>query len=249
MKISSKGNKILIFSDVHQDIEKVNKIIAHEKADINVCLGDWFDSRFFDSDTDYKSTAIELREDFLARPNNVTLFGNHDLHYLFDNKYTICSGYSCKNHKLINEALGNYKSKVVNKFNWFVFIDDYLCTHAGLSNYFLPPMIKDNEDIYEYLVNQSNDANIKIRTNQPHWFYMAGLARGGPEKKGGIVWLDFDREFAPIDGLKQMLGHTYRKHGKVAEWRNTRNYCVDTNLAEWVTITNGKMEIKNNKNL
>ena len=52
MKISSKGNKILIFSDVHQSIEALIKIISHEKADINICLGDWFDSRFFDSDTD-----------------------------------------------------------------------------------------------------------------------------------------------------------------------------------------------------
>ena len=61
MKISSKGNKILIFSDVHQSIEAFTKIIAREKADINICLGDWFDSRFFDSDTDYKSTAIKLK--------------------------------------------------------------------------------------------------------------------------------------------------------------------------------------------
>ena len=80
MKINSKGNKILIFSDVHQSIETLNKIIAHEKADINVCLGDWFDSFFFDSDTDYKSTAIELRETFLTKSSNITLFGNHDLH-------------------------------------------------------------------------------------------------------------------------------------------------------------------------
>ena len=249
MKINSKGNKILIFSDVHQSIETLNKIIAHEKADINICLGDWFDSFFFDSDTDYKSTAIELREEFLTKPNNVTLFGNHDLHYLFDNTHTICSGYKPDNHRLINEALGKSKSDVIDKFHWFLFVDEYLCTHAGLSGSLLSPIIKNNEDIYEYLTNQANEANIKIRTNQAHWFYMAGRARGGPEKKGGLVWLDFDKEFAPIEGLKQIVGHTYRKNGRVTEWRNTKNYCIDTNLTEWVTITNGKLEIKNYKDL
>ena len=249
MKVFSENKKILIFSDVHQDINKLSEIISHESADINVCLGDWFDSFFFDSDTDYKSTAIELREDFLTKPNNITLFGNHDLHYFFDNKYTYCSGYENNKRDIIKEALNKDINKVVDSFKWCVFIDEYLCTHAGLNNHFLPPTIENNEDVYEYLANQANDANIKIRTDQLHWFYGAGKARGGTEKKGGLVWLDFDREFAPIEGLKQILGHTYRKSGRVTEWRNTGNYCIDTNLTEWVTITNGKFEIKNYKDI
>ena len=249
MKVFSENKKILIFSDVHQDINKLSEIISHESADINVCLGDWFDSFFFDSDTDYKSTAIELREDFLTKPNNITLFGNHDLHYFFDNKYTYCSGYENNKRDIIKEALNKDINKVVDSFKWFVFIDEYLCTHAGLNNHFLPPTIENNEDVYEYLANQANDANIKIRTDQFHWFYGAGKARGGTEKKGGLVWLDFDREFAPIEGLKQIVGHTYRKNGKVTKWRNTKNYCIDTNLSEWVTITNGKFEIKSYKDL
>ena len=249
MKISSQGSKILIFSDVHQNTKKLAKIIAHEKADINICLGDWFDSYFFDSDADYKSTAVQLKEGFLAKSNNITLFGNHDLHYFFDTKHTICSGYSLNNHSLINQALGKAKSDVADKFHWFLFVDEYLCSHAGLGKCFLPPMVKDNEDVYEYLTNQSNDCNIKIRSSQPHWFYGAGRARGGPQNKGGLVWLDFDKEFAPIKGVKQIVGHTHRKNGRVTEWQNTSNYCIDTDLNECVTITNGKFEIKNYKNL
>lgn len=249
MKISSDNKKILIFSDPHQDTEKLTKIIRHEAADINICLGDWFDSRFHDLETDYKNTAVELKENFLANPNNITLFGNHDLHYFFDNRYTICSGYSRNNHALINEALGSEKTNVINKFNWFLFVDDYLCSHAGLSNIFLPPTASNNEDIYKYLTNQAIQANINIRTSQPHWFYGAGRARGGPEKKGGLVWLDFDMEFAPIKGLSQIVGHTYRKNAQITEWRNTNNYCIDTNLSQWLTITNGKFEIKTYKDL
>jgi len=245
VRISSENKKIVIFSDVHQNIDKFTEIIAHEKADINICLGDWFDSHFFDSDVDCKSTAVTLKEDFLSKDNNITLFGNHDLHYLFDNKHAQCSGYGSNKHFLINEALGEEKADIVNKFHWFLFVDEYLCTHAGLNSRFLSPIIKNNEEIHQYLTNQSNEANVKIRTNQPHWFYGAGYARGGSQEKGGIVWLDFDREFAPIEGLNQIVGHTYRKNNKITEWRNTNNYCIDTDLSEWVTITNGKFEIKN----
>jgi hypothetical protein len=245
MKISSQGSKILIFSDVHQNIKKLAKIIAHEKADVNICLGDWFDSFSFDSDADYKSTAVQLKEGFLTKPNNITLFGNHDLHYFFDNIHTECSGYMRRNHDIINEALGSEKTDVINKFHWFLFVDEYLCSHAGLGNCFLPPTAKDNEDVYEYLTSQSNDSNIKIRSRQRHWFYGAGRARGGSQDKGGLVWLDFNHEFVPIKRVKQIFGHTNRKNGRVAERQNSGNYCIDTGLNECVTITNGKFEIKN----
>lgn len=243
MKISSQGKKILIFSDVHQDIDKLTKIIYHEAADINICLGDWFDSFYFDLDINYVSTAVELKETFLSKPNNITLFGNHDLHYLFDNKYTLCSGYSPDNHRLINEALGKAKTDVVNKFNWFLFVDDYLCTHAGLHKSFIPSVL-GNEGIYDYLTIQSNDADIKIRTNQPHWFYQAGYVRGGSQKKGGIVWLDFDQEFFPIENVSQIVGHTFRKKAKIQAYGKTDNYCIDTNLNEYLIIQNGKFEVK-----
>ena len=52
MKISSKKQKILILSDVHQDINRLDKIIKTENADINVCLGDWFDSFIYDESSD-----------------------------------------------------------------------------------------------------------------------------------------------------------------------------------------------------
>ena len=60
---------------------------------------------------------------------------------------------------------------------------------------------------------------------------------------------DIDREFAPLKIMPQIFGHTYRRKGKIQTHCKTENYCVDTNLAEWMTITNGKMEIKNYKDL
>lgn len=247
MKISSKNQKILIFSDAHQEVDKLEKIIKHEAADTILCLGDWFDSHFADKDEDVEKTAFFVK-DYLVR-GGVTLFGNHDLHYFFANKYTTCSGYEYRKVQVIDKIFGEDKTNIVEKFNWFVFIDEFLCTHAGLHYNFLPSTISNSEDLYGYLTIQGNDANIKIRTKQFHWFYGAGYSRGGNQPKGGIVWLDFDREFAPLKIMPQIFGHTYRRKGEIQTHCKTNNYCIDTNLAEWITITNGKMEIKNYKNL
>ncbi|MFY7814340.1 MAG: metallophosphoesterase [Chryseobacterium taeanense] len=247
MKINSKGNKILIFSDVHQEVDKLAKIIKHEAADINICLGDWFDSHFIDKDEDVQKTAFFLK-DYLAG-GNVTLFGNHDLHYFFANKYTTCSGYEHRKSQVIDKTFGEDKLAIIDKFSWFLFLDEFLCTHAGLHYDFLSPIVLNSEDLYEYLTIQGNDANIKIRTKQFHWFYGAGYSRCGDQPKGGIVWLDFDREFAPLKIMPQIFGHTYRRKGKIQTHCKTENYCIDTNLNEWMTITNGKLEIKNYKNL
>jgi len=247
MKISSQGKKILVFSDVHQDIKTVKEIIKKENADVNICLGDWYDSFHEDLDKDVEGVTEYLNEKFFKKEKNISLFGNHDVHYVFDNEYTICSGYTVKKAEAIDYFLGSSKKEFSEKFLWFIFVDDYLCTHAGLHKSFIPPMTASNDDLYDYLNIQSNDANIKIRTNQPHWFYRAGMARGGSQSKGGITWLDFDLEFSPVPSLSQIVGHTYRKRNKVQSYAKTDNYCIDTNLNEYFIITNGKLEVKSSK--
>jgi hypothetical protein len=249
MKISSNNKKILIFSDPHQELDKVKKIIQAEKADINVCLGDWFDSHFRDDDKDCQNAAAYLKEEFLPSNNNITLFGNHDIHYLFNNRYTICSGYEDRKANIIDKTIGKNKEEFVRKFSWFFYIDEFLCTHAGLHKMFIKPFVYSQEDLYDYLTIQTNEANINIRTNQNHWIYAAGRARGGSQTKGGLVWLDFDSEFSPIEDINQIVGHTHRKQGRIKSYAGTENYCIDTNLNQWITISNGKMETKNYSDL
>ena len=106
MTFDSHKKKILLLSDLHNNIEKFNKIIQYESADINICLGDWFDSFNLDDSNDYKKTADYLMR-YLSAPNNHTLFGNHDLHYLFNNHYTMCSGYEDRKFFAIDEILSN----------------------------------------------------------------------------------------------------------------------------------------------
>jgi len=248
MTLDSHNKKILIISDIHNQVEKLNKIIRHEAADINIVLGDWFDSFFYDQTEDYKRSADYLMR-YISAPNNYTLWGNHDTHYLVYNTYTICSGYEERKWDAINDIIRADKNYAINKFDWFTWVDGYLCTHAGLHSSFIDPTAKDNADINLFLIKEREHANIKLITGTDHWFYMAGKARGGYYSKGGLVWLDFDREFAPIEGLNQIVGHTPRKDNKITKYAKTENYCIDTSLSQWLTITNRKIEIKDYKDL
>ena len=44
LKISSNKQKIVIIADPHNNHTKLDTIITKEDGDINICLGDWFDS-------------------------------------------------------------------------------------------------------------------------------------------------------------------------------------------------------------
>ena len=251
MTFDSHKKKIVILSDLHNNIEKFNKIIQHESADINLCLGDWFDSFILDENDDYKKTTDYLMR-YLSAPNNYTLFGNHDLHYLFNNHYTMCSGYEDRKYFAIDEILGSERQNITNKFKWRFWVDDYLCTHAGLFSDYIDPSVKNNYDLNLFFIKEIERANIALVTDQNHWFYFAGRSRGGPKKAGGIVWLDFKQEFQPIEGLKQIVGHTYHKNGKVNPHHldgnvnpaDCDNLCIDNGLNEYIVISNGKLEIK-----
>lgn len=270
MNISSKNKKIVVFSDWHQESDKLRKILkAESDADAFLDLGDEFDSFDYDSDYDVQKAA-ELRQEMLWNDKFTVLWGNHTVSYAFeDNKYTKCSGYQPRKQRVINKVLG---AEDYTKFKWFCWVDSYLCSHAGINTYFLPPNIKiTKKGITDWLTKQSNDANIKISTGQSHWFYRAGYSRGGDQKVGGLVWQDFDTEFEPIEGIKQLLGHschTYmtckgrllvRQDGTTvyssdillpnspkSSWGNIG---VDCNLNQWLVIENGEMVIRDYKNL
>lgn len=252
-KLSSNHQKIVIAADPHNHYSKIDTIFKKEGGDVNICLGDWFDSFNLDDPSDYTATAKYLKDEFLPNPKNYTLFGNHDIHYLFDADVTWCSGYEQWKYKAIDKVLGGDRGSIQEKFNWFIVVDDILLTHAGLDQRLLPPVCVTNERVFKYLEEACTDANIKIRSNQRHWFYEAGRSRGGRARVGGIVWCDFNEEFEPISDLRQIVGHTNQyRTGKAAQYHRegftnvieANNICIDCNLSEYITITNGKIELK-----
>lgn len=249
MNLSSANKRILILADPHQDAEKMERIIKAEAADEVVCLGDWFDSLFCNSRSHIEQTCNLLAR-FVCAPNRHTLWGNHDLHYFYPSGHSICSGYNKKNEAQINSCLGASKNVIADKFKWYIKIDDFLCTHAGLSPHHISPLL-DVKDVDSFLNREGEMASVKLKTGQYHWFYAAGQARNGRLKKGGIVWLDFDDEFEAVDGLKQIVGHTYSKaihppdEDRGLNPNDWNDICIDCNLNQYLIIHNKKIEVKN----
>lgn len=240
MKITSKNKKIVLVSDIHHEYKMFKKIWRHESPDYMVCLGDWFDSKVRFDDEHVVKTAEKLKMFMAESKNNISLFGNHDLHYFSDNLSTYCSGYSPHRKKIIREILGNDFENIKNRFQWHIFVDDYLCTHAGLHPAFVPDETKTHEQMDDWLKKEGADATKALFKNKDHWFYRAGYARGGEMPFGGVVWLDYDDEFQPIEGINQIFGHTHRRTKQIGI--NRSNYCIDTGLHQYIVICDGKLK-------
>jgi len=251
MKLSSDNKRILVCGDVHHQTYKLHSIIKQESPDFIVVLGDWFDSHIYDTLYDCEKTAKYLKK-FIFQDNTVTLWGNHDLHYFFTNKNLQCSGYTMNKDLCITDALDPVFNHVKERFQWYIWVDDYLCTHAGLHPRFIPPHVKTNDDIDNFLNSELEKIHTNIISSKNYWAYGAGRARYGSQSVGGITWLDFVDEFEPIDGLKQIVGHTFSRNNKIYCYNREKyqdptqddNICVDANLDEYLVIHNGKLTIK-----
>jgi predicted phosphodiesterase len=249
MQLNSQNKKILVFSDPHQDHVKLNNILTKENYDVAVCLGDWFDSYFYNTGSDVEKTCQILKK-YIFNDNFYTIGGNHDWQYLYNNKPAICSGYTNWKDKLITFHLEKKLPLIRDKFLHYVLIDDnILLTHAGIHpNHILPKTdITNKKYLINYLEREIFLTKLSLESGGSYWTYRAGYARGGSQKFGGWCWLDWDEEFSPIDGLKQIVGHTFRQDYKIQEKQG--NYCLDTNMSQYILIFNGKVEIKNYSDL
>lgn len=252
MNIDSKNKTILVLSDVHHDIAKLEYILKKEKYDVIVNLGDWFDNFYHDSIYDAEKTCRFIKQ-WIFKDNFITLWGNHDIQYFYENEYAICSGYTKDKDVAINDIFSNLVYPIRNKFKWHIWIDDFLCSHAGIHPYHFPPLLSNisKESINEWLDNEAKQAEIKLINGGDHWFYRAGRGRGGKMKFGGITWLDFKTEFEPIDGLKQIVGHSFHKNiinhqsEGILDFTESNNLDIDCNLNQYLLFNNGKFIIKN----
>lgn len=206
-------NKVsLIIPDVHHKWATAEKIIALVPHDEVIFLGDYFDD-FGDDPQMVRATAEWLTRS-VELPNRIHLFGNHDVHYAFPCRTFRCSGYEQWKYLMIQDMVSR---KVWDKLNWYHILDGtWLLTHAGLHKRNLPKDIQALHKkrpeflkrIGEYLDEELMHGFRAAADNKPHWIFNAGKSRGGVVPVGGITWCDFLREFHPIQGLHQMVGHT-----------------------------------------
>jgi hypothetical protein len=251
MKLNSSKKTILVLSDPHQEIDKLETILTKENYDIVVCLGDYFDSFHHNTPAHLEKTCNFLKK-WVFKPNFFTCIGNHDIHYLYNNRYTICSGYAQSKGEAITAQLGNLLPEIREKFLWYIWIDDFLCSHAGINTYHMNPMIQLTKvGVTKWLDEQISFATPSLLNGGFHWLYGAGAARGGRQNIGGITWQDFDCEFEPIAEVPQIVGHTshlrvlgHRACGSL-DLTDGQDLCVDCRLNQYLIIHNKKITIKN----
>lgn len=163
----------------------------------------------------------------MSKPNRIHLLGNHDLSY-WDQKH-MCAGYAA-DKKMAIDAVGINWSQL-----WqFVWIDDWLVTHAGLSNDFYKAYSKeeDNEDPNKFLRRMCADKDLR------ETLYSVSSSRGGQDEYGGIVWCD-EREFKDIPGVQQIFGHTVGDFVRKGEY----HFCIDTALNHYAIYDHDKSEM------
>ncbi len=255
--------KTLIIPDVHQDIDGVKKIFEVEKSELFdeiIFLGDWFDS--FNEPpriASFKDTCLFLRDliwDNEKTGKMIFLVGNHDLAYIYNNKK---SGYSSVAPNLTYWCSGVTKSKIGTfrqvfydkglKDDWFVNnfkiahrSQGWIFSHAGMVNRQIPYGYTVDQVIDEIIPDVwINFRNIAYRQNA--LISAVGIARGGQDNTGGLLWLDYYNEFlASPDIGKQVFGHSYVPE-PTATALNTEyeSWNLDTNLKDYAIIRDGRL--------
>lgn len=238
--------RYLIIPDVHLRWKWAEEVIEkHQDVDKIIFLGDYFDhfTEDYNKDRTTEQTAIWLK-DSLQNPKRIHLIGNHDAYYMYGTcfggpKVARGSGYEPLKNILISQKLS---IDDWDRLQWYYYIQDgnWLISHAGLAETYCYEMYR--WEILEFLKASSLEATKALKDDDPHWFYNAGRARGGIHDKGGLIWLDFNKEFKPLKEINQIVGHSFQGEGM---WKqNGENYCLDGGQQTYAILESGELDIK-----
>ena len=207
----------LIIPDVHEQYLRLLELEPKiQEADRVVLLGDFGDS--------FKNPGRRLHQTYswvkerLDDPKFTILIGNHDVHYYFSNSAYLCSGFKWDSKRIVQDII---KDADVRKMHIYTEAGNYTISHAGFNintiQYKRPEI--EREAIESSLAGKYDP------------IFGAGHARGGNLPFGGPTWLDWNKEFEPINEMPQIVGHT---NGLIVrtkkDGRGLISYCIDTGL-------------------
>jgi hypothetical protein len=239
--------KTLIIADSHLKLDKLSAILGNVDYDEAVFLGDWFDDQ--DDNVKMNLDAYSFLETLMKNDNHHFVWGNHDLHYAYYSNVTACSGWKIEKWLALTDVMD--MKLMESKFKFHHIVDNWLLTHAGLTNQIAQKKIKGNITLkkIDNLLKRETPIAIKALYNKHrHWFYDAGVARGGRSEFGGIVWCDVNREFEPIEGIDQIFGHT--PVSTTAPYMPSEgDICLDTHLNHYIIMEDGVAHINSVINL
>lgn len=226
----------IVIPDIHEKVDRLERIMKKYSFIKNkISLGDWYDSWRFASAERIGEVARAHRA-FVEDPNNTCIGGNHDWQYAFPRAYGLgCSGFEEWKPEPINKWMKASWNKVV-LHKWIETEDkqSWLISHAGFHPSFAHPVFGMTE---QHVENITQNALNRLRYEGAITdLFVVGETRGGrADFSGGCTWMDW-RDFVPIDGLNQIVGHSYKKQVRTKETETSKNYCIDTGLKDLLIL-------------
>lgn len=246
--------RVLIIADVHQNFAYVDACLK-EDFDRVVFLGDWLDTyRPIDGERilSVEKTCLRINDLFKSLGDKaVWLFGNHDLAYFATytrtghapkgNPYW-CGGYTRNKACTFNKRID---PEWIRGCELCVGVGPYMLSHAGFSERFLSPYREPWDSAEATYIKWQVERDYALRS-QFHWIGEAGKCRGGDFSSGSPIWLDWDEEFKPIEGMLQIVGHT--NSGGAVHKPKDHSYCLDED-GSCYAIWDKSLQIKRLKNV
>lgn len=220
-------DRTLVIPDVHEDIDQVEKILNHAgwyggQIDHRVFLGDFFDT--YGPKPDGVQRTAKFLEENIKCPNSTFIFGNHDLPYAYPLIRGLrCSGFDSFKLTIVAKAMELARQH----FKLTTEVQGWRLSHAGFNDV-------TNVKLVDH---EAMGALGELAGGRMPWLLRVGYSRGGDSPNGGVTWLDWDDEFVPVDGLKQIVGHTRHKE---PQWKGD-NLALDTGLHHYALIEDGKV--------
>lgn len=223
--------KTLIIPDVHEQYGRLRAIldVYEPSVDRVVFLGDYFDS--FDHKLQNVQYLCRWLVKAIENPKYTFLLGNHDQHY-FTHRYGRCGGYKTETQRYIYH---HFSMEMIRKFRPWTWVgNDILCSHAGLTDVWVRSVGWELPDIKASLLKYEQEYDGDI-TNVPI-VGAVGYVRGGRDPRPGVLWCDWNGEFTPYPGLRQIMGHTMDSVPRWYPLHTRENLCVDTGLNHIVVV-------------
>lgn len=173
--------KTVIVGDLHGRYEIVEEVLTWDHN--IVFIGDYVDS--YDRKPVEQLRTLDLILEAVKTSDGKVqaLIGNHEMGYM-DPRMS-CSRQSIE----VQVELFSRNLSSLLPYLWLE--DDILLTHAGISQKLLNNV---DYNLMEYLVAGH--------------FKQIGRYRGGSDAVGGLYWCDWWEEFEPVEGARQVVGHT-----------------------------------------
>lgn len=231
-----KDNKIVAIGDVHGRTDWVH-IVEKEfsKCDKIVFIGDYLDSFDISGEAQLQNlkNILQLKRD---HPDNVVLLlGNHDYHYIVDERY---SGYNpifkLQFYEVLVEAIKNKEIQL----SYYSPTNKVLFTHAGVSRKWLKMI-----ELKEYLEPASlSDFLNDLLIYKPYSFRFIDRNPYGDTEISGPLWIRPNSLLSAGVHVNQVVGHTQQE--KITCLKD-RIWLIDSpDLGEYLRIKDRNFKVK-----